>query len=350
MTDKPGEPLNLIERMAKRLAAEDAAATSAAQPKVAGLVERAAQKVASLPAASSDIPDGRGGEKTELPGQKMSSSSLTAHVPAGEPASSRGVAPANPARARLDFRALRQNGMITPDNMTSAISNEFRGIKRKLLQNVRDPKTRAAVNNLIMITSSLPGEGKTFSSINLALSLAAEKGLHVLLIDADIIRPSVGKVFVSPPQEGLTELLSGRISKVSDVLCRCVDIPNLSVIFSGDPKNGNPEQISSSQMVNLCRELSNRYPDRVILLDTPPVLASSEAAILAGYVHQVIMVVSADQTDKHQLREALEAVSSCKNINLLFNKAPNWNEAEYRSYYGYAEHPPGAPATTTPQA
>jgi receptor protein-tyrosine kinase len=343
MTDKPGEPLNLIERMAKRLAAEDALATSAAQPRTAGLVERAAQKVASLPAAASEIQEAGGGERTEHLGQKP------AHAPVSEPASSPGIAPTNPKRIRLDFRALRQNGMITPDNMTSAISNEFRGIKRKLLQKVRDPKTRLAVNNLIMITSSLPGEGKTFSSINLALSLAAEKGLHVLLIDADIIRPSVGNMFVSPPQEGLTELLNGTIGNVSDVLCRCVDIPNLSVIFSGNPKSGSPELISSSQMVNLCRELSNRYPDRVIVLDTPPVLASSEAAILASYVHQVIMVVSADQTDKHQLRTSLEAVSSCQNINLLFNKAPNWNEAEYQSYYGYADLP-GAPATTIPQA
>ncbi len=225
--------------------------------------------------------------------------------------------------------------MITPDNLSSALSNEFRGIKRKLLQKVRDPKTRAAVNNLVMVTSSLPGEGKTFSSINLALSLSAERGLHVLLIDADVIRPSVGNMFVSPASEGLTDLLSGRTKHVSDVLYRCADVPNLSVIFSGDPKTNSPELISSSQMANLCHELSARYPDRVIILDTPPVLASSEPAILATYVHQVIMVVSAAQTDKHQLRKSLEAVSSCKNVSLLFNKAPRWDETEYNSYYGY---------------
>src|ERR1700722_12685362 len=117
MTDKPGEPLNLIERMAKRLAAEDAAATNAAQPKVAGLVERAAQKVASLPAASSKPPDIRGGERTEHLGQKTSSPSLAAHVPSSEPTSSPGIALANPNRVRLDFRALRQKGVVTPDNM-----------------------------------------------------------------------------------------------------------------------------------------------------------------------------------------------------------------------------------------
>ncbi|MBA2588375.1 MAG: P-loop NTPase [Alphaproteobacteria bacterium] len=340
MTDKPGEPLNLIERMAKRLAAEEGAATNVAPPRKIGLVERAAEKVASLPGPFAETPSVRD-EMTAQLGDKP------AHASANVPAPHPGIAPANPKQVRLDFRALRQNGMITPDNMTSAISNEFRGIKRKLLQKVRDPKTRAAVNNLIMITSSLPGEGKTFSSMNLALSLAAEKGLHVLLIDADIIRPSVGNMFVSPPRVGLTELLSGKTSNVSDVLHRCVDVPNLSVIFSGSPRNGSPELISSAQMVNLCREMSSRYPDRVIVIDTPPVLASSEAAILAGYVHQVIMVVSADQADKHQLRTSLESVSACQNICLLFNKAPNWNEAEYQSYYGYADQAAPAP---TPQA
>ena len=97
--------------------------------------------------------------------------------------------------------------------MSSVISNEFRGIKRKLLQKARDPETRAAVNNLIMVTSSLPGEGKTFTSINLAMSLAAERGLQVLLIDADVIRPSVGNMFKSPPQEGLTDLLTGKAAR-----------------------------------------------------------------------------------------------------------------------------------------
>lgn len=343
MTDKPAKPLNLVERMAQRLAAEDASATGTEQPKAASLVERAAQKVVL---SSSEV-NAHAGQGMGHNGQQTPSAPVHARVV--EPPPPVGSTMPNQKQVRLDFRALRQEGMITPDNMTSAISNEFRGIKRRLLQKVRDPKTRAAVNNLIMITSSLPGEGKTFSSINLALSLAAERGLHVLLIDADIIRPSVRKVFVSPPREGLTELLSGMTNNVSDVLCRCVDIPNLSVIFSGSPKNGSPELISSSKMVNLCRELSSWYPDRVILIDTPPVLASSEAAILAGYVHQVIMVVAAEQTDKHQLRSALESVSSCQNISLLFNKAPNWNEAEYQSYYGYSDRS-GAPATTTPQA
>jgi protein-tyrosine kinase len=349
MTDNSREPLNLVERMAKRMAAEASQGISA-QPATPSFAERVAQKVADTPAAAPTgqepkLKSGHGvGETRANGGAPMAADATKTPVSAGTE-----NAQVNPAvkEIRLDFRAMRQSGMITPDNMSSTLSNEFRGIKRKLLQKVRDPNTRAAVNNLIMITSSLPGEGKTFSSINLSLSLAAERGLRVLLIDADVIRPSVGNMFVSPASEGLTDLLSGKVKQVSDVLHKCVDVPNLSVIFAGNPKTNSPELISSSRMANLCRELSARYPDRVIVLDTPPVLASPEPAILATYVHQLIMVVSAAQTDKHQLRKALDSVSSCQNVSLLFNKAPRWNETEYNGYYGYGYSAPTSPESAS---
>jgi len=350
MTDKPVPPLNLIERMAQRL--EKEAASQPAGGNVMGrTMERdpleGAPKNGAGPAAtmrdpisppiqpSLQHPAPRRADGVSAIGPAANGHAPTPPAARAADQAQAGLAPA-PKTVRLDFRALRQNGLITPDNMTSAISNEFRGIKRRLLQKVRDPQTRAAVSNLIMVTSSLPGEGKTFSSINLALSLAAERGLQVLLIDADVIRPSVGNMFVAPPNEGLTDLLTGKVSHVSDVLHRCSDIPNLAVIFAGNPCANTPELISSGKMANLCKELSARYPDRVIVLDTPPVLASAEPAILASYVHHLVMVVAADQTDRHQLRKSLESVASCQSVSLLFNKAPSWNEQEYVAYYGYA--------------
>ena len=351
MTDKPTPPLNLIERMAQRLEKE-----SASQSSAPGFVSRAVERevLDNSPALrNGGAPSVTAREPAPAPIQPSvqpmprgvsAIGPAAAAVQPPAPPVSRGpeqpVVPPPGKTVRLDFRALRQNGLITPDNMTSAISNEFRGIKRRLLQKVRDPQTRAAVSNLIMVTSSLPGEGKTFSSINLALSLAAERGLQVLLIDADVIRPSVGNMFVAPPSEGLTDLLTGKVSRVSDVLHRCSDLPNLAVIFAGNPSVNTPELLSSGKMANLCKELSARYPDRVIVLDTPPVLASAEPAILASYVHHLVMVVAADQTDRHQLRKSLESVASCQSVSLLFNKAPSWNEQEYVAYYGYAN--PGA--------
>jgi len=326
MTDKPTPSLNLIERMAQRMAKQESAA---AKPEIND-VQTTAKSAEPAPRAEPSF------VRAEAPVQPMSANVRRGPAANGTPEISR--RPPEGERSRqvnLDFRVLRQNGMITPDNMASVISNEFRGIKRKLLQKARDPETRVAVNNLIMVTSTLPGEGKTFTSINLAMSLAAERGLNVLLVDADIIRPSVGNMFKSTPKEGLTDLLSSGTSKVSDVLCRCAEIPNLAVMFSGAATVNSPELISSGRMADLCTELSTRYPDRIIVLDTPPVLASPEPAQLASYVHQLIMVVAADQTDRHQLQKSLESVASCKNISLLFNKAPRWNEAQYAPYYGY---------------
>ena len=318
MTDKPVPPLNLIERMAQRLEKEAASQPSAP---VGRAMDRDPLDGAPLPTNSGApsvtmreqiAPYMQPSPQNPVPrrgdGVSAIGPAANGHAPAAGvrmPEQPHAAAPSTKT-VRLDFRALRQNGLITPDNMTSAISNEFRGIKRRLLQKVRDPQTRAAVSNLIMVTSSLPGEGKTFSSINLALSLAAERGLQVLLIDADVIRPSVGNMFVAPPTEGLTDLLTNKVSHVSDVLHRCSDVPNLAVIFAGTPSVNTPELISSGKMANLCKELSARYPDRVIVLDTPPVLASAEPAILASYVHHLVMVVAADQTDRHQLRKSLE--------------------------------------------
>jgi protein-tyrosine kinase len=344
MTDK--RELHLVERLAKRLSQENQIPESV-QPASGMFAERGVQNASSgpLPAAAAVI--ARNTPLEDLaPAPSPATQAGTSHAaPTPRPAS----ADSTPQQIRLDFRALRQNGMITPDNMASQISNEFRGIKRRLLQKVRDSNTKALVNNLIMVTSALPGEGKTFSSINLALSLAAERGLRVLLVDVDVIRPSVGNVFVSPPREGLTDLLRGKVTQVSDVTYRCAEIPNLSVIFAGTPSTNSPELISSGKMAQLCRDLSLQYPDRVIIMDSPPVLATPEPAILASYVHQLVMVVAAAQADKHQIRKALEAVSSCQNISMVFNRAPAWNEAEYTAYYGYA-YAAAASAPNAPEA
>ncbi len=341
MTDKPTPSLNLIERMAQRMA-KDRSAT--ASPQTNG----ASAPTSSVQAAPLTEP--KLVRTAPLSTSAPSRSAVTPPIaPMAAPTPEPLVKAPDREKSRqvgLDFRVLRQNGMITPDNMASAISNEFRGIKRKLLQKARDPDSRAAVNNLVMVTSSLPGEGKTFTATNLAISLAAERGMQVLLIDADVIRPSIGNMFKAVPREGLLDLLTGEASRVADVMCRCAEVPNLAVIFSGRADVHSPELIASARMADFCKDISTRYPDRMVIIDTPPVLASPEPATLASYVHHLIMVVAADQTDRHQLRKALESVASCKNISLLFNKAPKWNEAEYAPYYGYANTASAPPAAS----
>lgn len=239
------------------------------------------------------------------------------------------------AKIPLSFTELRRAGMVTPDNMTSNISNEFRRVKRDLLLRARDPNSHKLVNNLVMVTSSVPGEGKTFTSTNLALSLAAERDLHVLLIDADPIRHSLSSFFDGQVRAGLIDVLAGDVEDVSDVMFRCEDLPTLSVIFAGSLRPNAPELMASRRMTDLCVELSTRYPDRMIIIDTPPVLSSAEPAMIALQVHQVIMVVAADRTSRALLHKAVENVSACRNVGLLLNKAPHWHRLGSGTYYDY---------------
>jgi receptor protein-tyrosine kinase len=227
--------------------------------------------------------------------------------------------------------------MITPDNLRSNISFEFRAIKRKLLSATRDQKSNALHNNLIMVTSALPGEGKTFTASNLAFALTTERDLQVLLIDADVIRPSIGSLFDHRGGPGLTELLNGKYADFDDVSYRCEDIENLNVIFSGARDEYTPELISSQRTSELLRAVSRKYRNRIVVFDTPPALASAETANLAGYMHQVILVVAWGEANRDQVQRALDNVSTCRNVSLVFNKSPKWHKMNSDYYYYYTE-------------
>ena len=236
---------------------------------------------------------------------------------------------------RLNYSEFRRRGMITPENTGASVTFEFRAIKRKLLANARGANSNAFTKNMIMVTSALPGEGKTFTATNLALSLAAERDLHVLLIDGDVIKPTIGTLFEPPAETGLTDLLSGNCNDLGNVMHRCGDVPNLSVVFAGKYDKRAPELISSRRTADIFLEISQRYQDRIVIIDTPPVLGSAEPANLAMYMHQIVVVVAAGAANRSQLQTALENVSACPNISMIFNKAPQWHKAGADAYYYY---------------
>jgi protein-tyrosine kinase len=238
---------------------------------------------------------------------------------------------------RLKYNEVRRRGMITPDNLRSNISFEFRAIKRKLLSGVRDEAGNGPGNNLIMVTSALPGEGKTFTASNLAIALTAERDLNVLLVDADVIRPSVGALFDHQQGAGLTDLLNGNVANIADVTWQCEDIRNLSVIFAGPHDERTPEHISSQKAADLFAEISGAQNDRIVIFDTPPALASAETANLAGYMNHVILVVAWGESNRHHVQKALDNVSACRNVSLVFNKAPKWQKLNSDYYYYYTD-------------
>ena len=316
--------LDLIQRAAKRMAAADAAIATL-QP-AHELADVSNLEAAPLP--NQDVLMPRSSDRLASAG--------AAAVEDNPKASPARVAEA-PKGVRLKYTEMRRRGMIMPDNLRSNISFEYRAIKRKLLAAARSQGSNALSNNLMMVTSALPGEGKTYTAANLAFALAAERDLHVLLIDADVIRPSVQTFFDQPSGPGLTDLLNGKCSNVGQVIHRCEDIHNLSVIFAGARDEHTPELISSQRTIGLLTEMSRRYNDRIIIFDTPPVLASAEAATLAAYMHQAILVVAWAEPNRDQIQRALDNVSACRNVNLIFNKAPKWQKGHSDYYYYYTD-------------
>jgi protein-tyrosine kinase len=234
----------------------------------------------------------------------------------------------------LDLNNLKRQGYITPDNANTALSNSFRMIKRPILNNVSGKGATVLDNaNLIMVTSSLSEEGKSFSALNLALSIAMEKNRRVLLIDADVNKPSHHKVFGLEMEHGLTDLLLGKVNDMSRVLLK-TNIPSLSLMFAGTLTSHATELLASEAMEEFVREISSRYPDRVVIFDSPPLLLTTESSVLAQHMGQIIMVVEAEKTLRHQVSKSLSLLRN-EIILLMLNKMREKNDASNYGYYGY---------------
>ena len=233
----------------------------------------------------------------------------------------------------INLARLHRMGVVAPDAEKSQIAEEFRIIKRPLIANAfGQGAARVKNGNLIMITSSLPGEGKSFCAINLAISMALEMDRTVLLIDADVAKPRVPEYLGIHADLGLLDVLQDKNLKLSDVMIK-TDIAKLTILPAGRTYKRATELLASDAMTRLVEDIGNRYPDRIILFDSPPILATSEASVLATHMGQIVMVVEAERTSQEAVREALSHVQSCEVVNMLLNKATPTPGADY--YYGY---------------
>lgn len=236
----------------------------------------------------------------------------------------------------IDLVALREAGYITPDMPPNLMSEEFRIIKRSLLLHAFSKgKARSKKSNVMLVTSSNPSEGKTFCTINLALSIATEQDITVLLIDADFSKPEILNRLGVNGGRGLMDVVADDNIDVGDCLIR-TNVPNLVLLPAGRQHNLTTELLASERMETMVEEIATRYPDRLVIFDSPPVLASSAASVLALYMGQTVFVIEAEKTTEPQIKESLSMISSCENINLLLNKTRyNSSNQKFASYYGY---------------
>jgi protein-tyrosine kinase len=224
---------------------------------------------------------------------------------------------------------------VTPTGARTRIAEEYRVIKRPLLLRALSTGPDAiAHGNMIMVTSANPGEGKTFTAVNLALSVASERDLHVLLVDADVQRPNVFKTLGLPEEKGLLDVLSDGTIDIGDVMVR-TSLRNVSLIPAGSPALATTELLASQKMAALMSDIAARYPDRIIIFDAPPVLASSEPSVLALHVGQIVVVVEAGRTGQRALEETLSHISVCPNISIVLNKAEIQNRTDRFGAYSY---------------
>ena len=244
-----------------------------------------------------------------------------------------------PIMQPVDRMMLREQGLIVPEAPPTGLSEEFRLVKRQLLLSALGGKGAVPVarGQLILICSAHPNEGKTFSAVNLALSMASESDIEVILVDADVAKPEVLSTLGLPAGPGLMDALDDPSLNVEDLLIR-TDVPNLSVLPTGRQTNRDTELLASDSTARLIEGLVAGRPRRIVLFDSAPALAASPASTLALHVGQTLFVVRADSTSESDIRDAVELLDSCPHIQLMLNavtcQAAN---RKFGSYYGFGE-------------
>lgn len=232
----------------------------------------------------------------------------------------------------LDLTRLRRVGGVIPNEEKTQIAEEFRMIKRPLITNAFGKGAGHIKNgNLIMVTSALAGEGKSFCAINLAMSIAMEMDHTVLLVDADVARPSIPKLLGVHAQKGLLDLLLDEKLELSDAILK-TNVEKLSILTAGKRSRHATELLASQSMSKLLGDISQRHRDRIIIFDSPPLLLTTEAHVLAAQMGQIVLVVEAETTPQKAVMEALRQIESCDVINLIYNKSRAFAG---EGYYGY---------------
>ena len=242
----------------------------------------------------------------------------------------------------LDLMQLAEQGYLVPGAPRSVLVDEFRGIKQPVLKNARALADPAAGTpsvpshaNLIMVTSALAGEGKTFCAVNLALSIASEVDSSVLLVDADVLRPSVmTRLGVQGHHKGLLDLLSDTTLELPELILK-TNIPKLSVLPAGAPTSHSTELLASDALLELLHEISTRYPERIVIFDSPPLLSTTESRVLAARMGQIIMVVHAGHTQTLDLAQAYIALEHCPIVLSVLNRSTF--DSEHRHYGSYSD-------------
>ncbi len=238
---------------------------------------------------------------------------------------------------QLDPARLRQSGRLPPPDLAHQTEDEIRRIKWPLLSAItgRDGATKVR-SNVILVTSALPGEGKTFTSLNLALSIVRDRELRVILVDGDVARPGLTPTLGLEGRPGLNDVLEDVGRDVNSVTYQ-TNVEGLFFVPAGKWHEHAPEFFAGSRMPQVIEELSQRVGNGVIIIDSPPLLATNEAQVVTRYVGQVVLVVRADDTEQRAVKDALALVDKATPVSAVLNRVKASALSRYygQYYYGY---------------
>ena len=307
------------------------------------LLERAAEQYQFGVQPASPVPETRPAAPQPQPAQMPDYEAPAAEGPAIRRGYSAEQAPQSRETQRraapLDHAGLARLGMIVPGGPVTPLAEEFRLVKRQLLLTARAVAGKERDSDrarMILVCSAQPDEGKTFCAINLALSMAAEKDVEILLVDADFAKPDVLERLGLPQGPGLLDALTGSVANVEDCIID-TDVPQLAVLPAGTKSHMDTELIASDRARAILDGLAAANPRRIVIFDSPPALAASPAAVLALHVGQVMLVVRADKTSESDLREATAMLDGCEHIQLILNGVSfQPGGRRFGSYYGEA--------------
>lgn len=260
---------------------------------------------------------------------------------AAEPAGGPSVSDLDLKHISVDWKAVRAAGYLPAADQSRRFADHYRQIKRPLIEKALATGGPADMR-LILITSAVPGDGKTFTALNLALSMARERDVSVLLVDADLPRAQTSHVFGLSDAPGLMDALVDESRDVESLVVR-TDVEGLDILPAGKTIENATELLASSRMQQICARIAQRNPRRLTLFDSSPLLASSEARVLVRIPGQIVLVVRAGQTPRQAVLDAMSHVDRKKLQGLVLNQAPVRRGDGYY-YYGYGDSKPSPSA------
>jgi protein-tyrosine kinase len=244
----------------------------------------------------------------------------------GEPESTSGPL------VEIDQNSLRAAGLLPPHRQERELAEQFRQIKRPLIAAATGRgATRLAAGHLIMLASAMSGEGKTFTALNLAISMACEKDIRVLLVDADVAKPHISRLLGLGSAPGLLDALRDSTLDIESLI-RPTNIPGLSVLPAGQPGEHTTELLASERMLEIAHRIAERDPHRIALFDSPPLLQATESQALAQALGQVVLVVRAGETPQQAVLDAVERLGEGKRVAVVLNQSITRARERYPFY------------------